>query len=617
MNKCKASLLAVFWIASALPLMSHAQSQLPANFLGLTMLELGPEGSGGAQDDLLTARTHAGHSAASIKPALNSSIVPATPAAASIPLVAGLPVRHGSANSGFAGLSHFDQRFAGTGPYANTQFSLEPPDQGLCAGNGYVMEAVNNAIAVYNQQGVRVGGPKPLSQFFNLAPEVVRVAPVTYGQFISDPRCHYDADSKRWFVTELEIDTNPATGAFANTHSSVIVAVSQSADPTGAYYVYSFDTTSGDGSDPLHPLCPCFGDQPLTGLDANGLYISTNEFPIIGAGFNGAQIYALSKASLINGIAPPVLHFSVGTTVPVPPADQAAGGIWYSIQPAKAPPGGAGNQDNGAEFFLSALQFASAYDNRVAVWALTNTRSLNSHSPNLHLVNTLVSAESYGFEGNFAATQKAGPTPLRDALGDVDPIEQITANDDRMNQVVYAAGHLWSGVNTTVSVGGQVQQGIAWFAVTPTLDDGNLSASIYRQGYIAVDGESVVFPSIGVNAQGNAVIAFSLIGPDYWPSLAYAPIGASGQVASVRVAALGLGPDDGFTAYAAYGGSGFARWGDYSAATADEHGNIWFAAESINQTCTFAQFALDTTCGGTRSLLANWGTYISHVGSGD
>src|SRR5205823_6720036 len=37
--------------------------------------------------------------------------------------------------SGFNGLTHRDQRLAGTGQYANSQFSLEPPDQALCVGN--------------------------------------------------------------------------------------------------------------------------------------------------------------------------------------------------------------------------------------------------------------------------------------------------------------------------------------------------------------------------------------------------------------------------------------------------------------------------------------------------
>src|SRR5712692_3476524 len=61
--------------------------------------------------------------------------------------------------SGFSGITHLDQRNAGTGNFANTQFSLEPPDQGLCVGNGFVLDLVNTAFAIYSTTGVRLQGP--------------------------------------------------------------------------------------------------------------------------------------------------------------------------------------------------------------------------------------------------------------------------------------------------------------------------------------------------------------------------------------------------------------------------------------------------------------------------
>jgi hypothetical protein len=36
---------------------------------------------------------------------------------------------------------------------------FEPPDQGLCAGNGYVVEMVNSAYTVYRPNGSVVTGP--------------------------------------------------------------------------------------------------------------------------------------------------------------------------------------------------------------------------------------------------------------------------------------------------------------------------------------------------------------------------------------------------------------------------------------------------------------------------
>src|SRR5689334_23432025 len=55
-------------------------------------------------------------------------------------------------NVSFEGLNFYQQRYARSG----NQFSVEPPDQALCVGNGYVLEAVNDVLNVYNQGGESV-----------------------------------------------------------------------------------------------------------------------------------------------------------------------------------------------------------------------------------------------------------------------------------------------------------------------------------------------------------------------------------------------------------------------------------------------------------------------------
>ena len=49
----------------------------------------------------------------------------------------------------FDGLNHRNQRLANGG----NQFSGEPPDQALCVGNGYVVEAVNSVLRVWDTSG--------------------------------------------------------------------------------------------------------------------------------------------------------------------------------------------------------------------------------------------------------------------------------------------------------------------------------------------------------------------------------------------------------------------------------------------------------------------------------
>jgi hypothetical protein len=508
-----------------------------------------------------------------------------------VPDVKGLRVAGiGRTASGFAGLNHFDQRTANGG----NQFSLEPPDQALAVGNGFVVESVNTVLRVFDMKGKPLGGVVDLNTFFDLPPEIVRTPPVRYGPFLSDPKLYFDRPTRRWFLTILEIDVDPVTGDFG-THSATLIAVSRTADPTGQWYLYALDTTDDGSNGTLsHPGCPCLGDQPLIGADAHGFYVSTNEFSIAGPDFNGAQVYALSKAALEAGTPSlSAVHFD---NLPL------AEGPAYSLQPATSPDGEFEDAAGGTEYFLSALDFTGTLDNRIAVWALTNTRTLDRATPLLALQSQVLASEVYGQPP--AADQKAGPIPLGNAAGD--PLAQIETNDDRMNQVVFAGGRLFSGVNTVLSVNGTEQAGVAYFVVKPRVERG-LDARVARQGYVAVSGNNVIFPSIGADEAGDAVMTFTLVGRDYFPSVAYWPLGGD----RVRIAGAGQGPEDGFTGYPSLaGGEGVARWGDYSAAVA-AGGRIWFAAEYIPASCP------TLSCGSNRTQLANWGTFVGSVVPGE
>ena len=57
------------------------------------------------------------------------------------------------------------------------------------------------------------------------------------------------------------------------------------------------------------------------------------------------------------------------------------------------------------------------------------------------------------------------------------------------------------------------------------------------------------------------------------------------------------------------GADGIARWGDYSAATADENGNIWIATEFIP--------AKSSGIPGTGTFFAHWGTFVARVAGED
>jgi hypothetical protein len=499
--------------------------------------------------------------------------------------------------TGFNGLSAFDQVSADNG----NQASLEPPDQGLCAGGGEVIEAVNDVIATYDANGTTTSGPTGFVPFFFPGQHEETFDadgnPVSFGPFVSDPKCYFDPDLQRYFVTMLEIDDDPVTGDFLN-HSTVRLAVSKTATPStdrADWFFYAIDTTNdGTNGTPSHPNCPCLGDQPLIGADRFGFYITTNEFPIDldNPAFNGAQVYALDKAALTTG----TLRMQLIDGTPIPLEEGPAA----SLQPATSPvPADWVATSGGTEYLLSSLDFDGTRDNRIATWALTNTSSLQSATPDVHLSHVTIASEPYVFPPD--AVQKKGPTPLRDLLNEENTqgrpfkLLKIAGNDDRMNQVVFTGGHLYGALNT--EVGGR-RVGLAWFVVTPSLPEGGtLGATIANQGYVAVKHASVLYPSIAVNAAGKGVMTFSLTGKDVFPSAAYTTIDAAEGTGPVHVGGAGTEPIDGLFGYVVLGG--VSRWGDYSAAVPDADGSLWIATQYVP--------------GGPRDPNENWGTFVGHL----
>ena len=118
----------------------------------------------------------------------------------------------------FHGLDHFDQRTANGG----NQFSVEPPDQGLCVGNGFIMETVNDVIQVFDtvrEPGHRRRRPEHLLRLRARDQPDHRTS---QGPFVTDPSCLYDADVNRWFhvVLTLEIKRPRPASSRARTTST-------------------------------------------------------------------------------------------------------------------------------------------------------------------------------------------------------------------------------------------------------------------------------------------------------------------------------------------------------------------------------------------------------------
>lgn len=543
----------------------------------------------------------------------------------------------------FEGLNHFINRF---GVNHGNQFSLEPPDQGLCAGNGKVFETVNDVLAVYNPNGTVAAGPISQNEFYHYAPAINRSGTGANhnlrGPFVTDPSCLYDAATQRWFHVVLTLEVVPTNGRFTG-KNHLDIAVSTSPDPAGSYNIYRL-AVQDDGTDgtPNHGCSgiwydgtannTCLGDYPHIGADANGFYITTNEYSFFGNDFHGAQIYAFSKWALAAGAA------SVAVTQ-IDTHGLDAGNSGFTLAPAQAPPGGSQeSRARGTEYFLSSNAADEAHGNGVAVgprasdqvlvWALSNTSSLNgAHA--LSLTHTAVEVGRYTFPP--ASTQKSGPTPLRECLNDPacstffngspdpfapEPLEALDSSDTRMLQTTFVRGALWGALDTGVGRNSSKRAGIEWFVIKPQVShNGNVEVEDSQDGYLSLPHDNVSYPAIGVTAAGRGVMAFSVMGPNHFPSAGYALMNREEGTGQVHIAQEGAGPSDGFTGYAVetFPNPPRPRWGDYGA-TAVVGNQVWIASEYIGQTCDLNTW-LNTNfrCGNTRTALANWDTRISLV----
>jgi hypothetical protein len=520
----------------------------------------------------------------------------------------------------FDGLNHRAQRTANGG----NQFSLEPPDQALCVGGGHVVEATNDVFRVFNADGTGQTGVIDLNTFLGYPAAINRTTGLR-GQFVTDPTCLYDPTTQTFFLAVLTLETVPETGAFTgDNHLDIAVAK----DPTGTWNIYRLDVTDdGTFGTPVHPHCPCIGDYPHIGVDANGFYITTNEYSFFGPEFNSAQVYAFSKRALARGDAD-VLVTQFDTTG----ADRGLNG--FTIWPAQSPSADQYSRAaGGSEFFLSsnAAQEATGTDvntsNSIVTWSLTNTRSLDTASPSLTLNDSRVRVRQYAVPP--PANQKAGSFPLGECLntdacatlilGAPDPSKPeaestLDSNDTRMQQVTYANGKLYGALDTAVTVSGATKAGIGWYIVQPVSLPHNVIGVLAAQGQLGLAGNNLTYPAIGLTADGKGVMAFTLTGDGYFPSAAYSAFDGRTGAGSIFVAKAGVGPQDGFSGYKAFNNPPRPRWGDYGA-TAVDGLTIWIASEYIGQTCTLDEYTTAPfgSCGATRTALANWDTRISQV----
>jgi hypothetical protein len=431
----------------------------------------------------------------------------------------------------------FQQNFEGVG---NVNGVLPPDTQGDVGPNNYV-QMVNLSFAIWDKQGNLLYGPVPnttLWQGFGGPCETFNGG---------DPVTLYDEAADRWFMSQLAYP-----GGSQGYHECI--AISQTGDPTGAWYRYDFLYSSTN-----------LNDYPKFGVWPDAYYMSANEF-LNGATFNGVGVVAFERAAMLAGQDAREVYFHVGDS----------SGIYGSLLPSDAegqalgfnPPAGA--PDPFLMFDDDAFGFSPT--DRLLMWDFhvdwsnpNNSTFGNNGAPNRFFETAPFDSNLCNY--NRSCIPQPGTSQGLDTLAD---------------RLMYRAAYRNFGdhqaivVDHSVDTNGSDHAGIRWYELT----NGGSGWSLGDQGTYAPDSDNRWMGSAALDASGDIAIGYSVSSSSTFPSIRVA-----GRLASDPAGELSQGE----TTMIAGGGSQTnfqARWGDYSAMQVDptDGCTFWFTSEYMPTT---------------------------------
>jgi hypothetical protein len=477
---------------------------------------------------------------------------------------------------------------------------IEPADQGLCAGNGYVVEDNNlGEILIFNRGLQRKSSVIPLDTLMGLTSRGWSSG--------GDISCAYDySNGGHWFFTQFVSATSEADGGtFAGCFGAVAndcyegIAVTTGSNPFGPYNVY-FLHADYNPAEPGYPYL--LNDFAKIAVTRDAFMLFYDEFPLnpavpgIGGGdFNGAQEFAFNKnalerglpVTLANGKPNPFFNVAIENMGLLPTPDgtctsdnqfhQPGIACWSAVIPAMPPdPSQFDNSHGGSGFMLGALDFNSfaglptAGANQIAVFDWTGLKNLNSFNcatcAGLRFGGQLFSHVLYYYGIGTPGAQKTGPIPLGDECGAAGlsvgtpppascPEGGIATNGDFMTQVSQAQGQLWGATTTEIDQtyksesSPELHQGAVYWVIGTNSFDKYGAFTLTSQGYVSPKHEDLEFPAMAAEGfpwqdggNGGAILDFTLSGnggPTGADNGGFYPSTAFGRVSSWSGGLLG------------------------------------------------------------------------------
>ena len=425
-------------------------------------------------------------------------------------------------------------------------FRVNPPDTMGDVGPNHYVEMINLVFAVYDKQGNMLMGPLPIGALW----DGFAVEDCTDPS--GDPVVLYDQFVDRWILSQFttRFTPDPQNDVFYN-----CVAISQTGDPTGAYYRYAFTTGN------------YFPDYPKYGVWRDSYVITTREFgPTVEYGIG---VYALDKNKIVNGHpdARVVSFFIDGNDPDLLPL--VGDGLLPADIDGKQKPKNAatiplvGTQDDDSPYGAT-FDALNIWDLDVK-WRSTPIASLN-------LAAQLPVA-------SFDSVFPCAPTS-RDCLpqpGITNPAQFLDILSYRQRPTWRLAYRNFKGYETLVT-NQSVEAlpgvaGVRWYEVRRT----NGIYSLYQQGtYAPSDGVHRWMGSIAQDKQGNMALGYSVVnGVDVYPGIRY-----TGRLTGDPLGQMTLSEGT------IINGTGVqtttnSRWGDYTSMNIDpvDDCTFWYVNE--------------------------------------
>ena len=447
---------------------------------------------------------------------------------------------------------------------------VNPPDPVGDVGPNHYVEMVNLVFGVYDKQGNLLLGPVDTGTLWSNFPVEDCTDPS------GDPIVVYDQFADRWILSQFTTrGLDDPTLPFYD-----CVAISQTGDPTGAYYRYAFITQPDPDGGYFFP------DYPKYGVWRDSYIMTTRDFGTVDG--YGISVYALEKNKMIDGdpSARAVQFFLDSDVIPLnligdgllpPDAD----GKQKPKENAPAPI--VGTQDDDASY-------GATFD-ALNIWELS-VKWRSTPLASLTLKTQLPVAK-------FDSIFPCAPSSSRDCLpqpGIVNPNQYLDILSYRQRptwRLAYRNFNEYESLVTNQSV--EALPGIAgarWYEIRRM----GSSYSLYQQGtYAPNDGVHRWMGSIAQDKVGNMALGYSAVnGIDVYPGIRY-----TGRLAGDPLGQMTLGEG------VVINGSGVqttfnSRWGDYTSMNIDPIDD-----------CTFWYVNEYYTAAGQASSPAGWQTRIA------